>query len=94
MTTTDTPTGTTTDNAVPEPVTFTEQQVVDALNSAADDILDAVDAGDEGLRDGINLMVNATIAYLRGDASDLDDVTEASYGEDLDTILGWIGEAA
>jgi hypothetical protein len=94
MTTTDTPTDATTDNAVPEPVTFTEQQVVDALNSAADDILDAVDAGDEGLRDGINLMVNATLAYLRGDASDLDDVADSSYGEDLDTILGWIGEAA
>ena len=87
-------TDTTTDTAVPEPVTFTEQQVVDALNAAADDILDAVDAGDEGLRDGLNLMVNATIAYLRGDASDLDDVAEASYGEDLGTILGWIGEAA
>ncbi|GAA0911569.1 hypothetical protein [Virgisporangium aurantiacum] len=94
MTTTDTPTDTTTDNAVPEPVAFTEEQVLDALNEAADDILEAVEARDEGLRDGINLMVNATIAYLRGTASDLDDVAEASYGENLDTILGWIGAAA
>jgi hypothetical protein len=85
---------TTTDNAVPAPTTFTEQQVLDALNDAANDILDAVDAGDEGLRDGINLMVNATIGYLRGEASDLHDVAEGSYSEDLDTILGWIGEAA
>jgi hypothetical protein len=88
MTTTDTTT------SMPEPATFTEQQVLDALNAAADDILDAVDAGDEGLRDGINLMVNATLAYLRGEASDLHDVVEGSYGENLDTILGWIGEAA
>jgi hypothetical protein len=84
---------TTPDNAVPAPATFTEQQVLDALNDAANDILDAVDAGDEGLRDGINLMVNATIGYLRGEASDLHDVAKGSYSEDLDTILGWIGEA-
>jgi hypothetical protein len=90
----------TTDNATAHatgaaaPATFTEQQVLDALNDAANDILDAVDAGDEGLRDGINLMVNATIAYLRGEAADLHDVADGSYGEDLDTILGWIGQAA
>jgi hypothetical protein len=84
----------TTPTTVPEPANFTAQQVLDALNDAANDILDAVDAGDEGLRDGINLMVNATIAYLRGEASDLHDVADANYGEDLDTILGWIGEAA
>jgi hypothetical protein len=78
----------------PVPRAFTEGQVLDALNEAADDILDALDAGDEGLRDAVNLMVNATIAYLRGEATDLHEVAEGSYGEDLDTILGWIGEAA
>jgi hypothetical protein len=88
----------TTDDITAAPVpaaaaTFTDQQVRDALNHAADDILDAVGAGDEGPRDGINLMVNATIAYLRGEAADLHDVAQGSYGEDLDTILGWIGEA-
>jgi hypothetical protein len=97
MTATDTPTdtaaGTTPGNAGRDPVAFSEQEVLDALNAAADDILDAVDAGDEGLRDGINLMVNATIAYLRGDASDLHDVVDGNYGENLDTVLGWIGEA-
>jgi len=83
--------GTTTPAA---PATFTEQEISAALNQAADDILDAVDAGDEGLRDGLNLMVNTTLAYLRGEAADLHEVAEGSYGEDLDTILGWIGEAA
>lgn len=86
---------TTTDStaAAPVAVTFTEQQVLDALNDAANDILDAVDAADEGLRDAINLMVNASIAYLRGEAADLHGVVDGSYGEDLDTILGWIEEA-
>lgn len=90
MTTTNATTGST----EPAPVTFTAQQVLDALNEAANDILDAVDAGDKGLRDGINLMVNATIGYLRGEASDLHDVAEGSYSENLDTILGWTRQAA
>ena len=73
------------------PPTFTEAQVHDALNDAADDILDAVDGGANGLRDGFNLMVNATLVYLRGDARDLRAVADANYDDDLDTILGWIG---
>jgi hypothetical protein len=85
---------TTTDTTAREPATFTQQQALDALTNAADDVFDAVDSGDEGLRDGINLMVNATFAYLRGEASDLHDVAEGSHGEDLATVLGWIGEAA
>jgi hypothetical protein len=85
---------TTQHSAAPTPAAFTEQQVLDALNAAADDILDAVGAGDDGLRDAVNLMVNATAGYLRGTVSDLHEVADASYGEDLDTILGWIGEAA
>jgi hypothetical protein len=79
---------------ISEPATFTEQQVLDALNAAAEDVLDAVAAGEHGLRDGLNLMVNAAVAYLRGDANDLHDVAEVSYGQTLETILGWIGEAA
>jgi hypothetical protein len=75
------------------PATFTQQQILDALNEAANDILAAVHAGDEGLRDAINLMVNATIAYLCGEAQDLHDVVDVSYGEDYHTVLGWI-EAA
>ncbi len=73
---------------------FTEQQVTDALNEAADDILDAVDAGDDGLRDAINLMVNATIAYLTGQANDLREVVAHNYGDSYDEVLGWIEPAA
>ena len=89
-----TPPATTTPQPTVPRATFTDDDVVTALNQAADDIIDAVDAGDEGLRDGINLMVNATIAYLRGDARDLREVIEHSYGEDYQTVLGWVEQVA
>jgi hypothetical protein len=76
------------------PATFTDGDVLTALNEAADDILDAVDAGDEGLRDALNLMINATIAYLRGEARGLRQAVEHSYGEDYETVLGWAAQAA
>jgi hypothetical protein len=79
--------------AEPAPTMFTEQQVADAVNHAADDILDVVEAGDEGLRDAMNLMVNATVAYLTGEAQNLQDVVEQDYDADYPTVLSWI-EAA
>ncbi len=74
--------------------TFTRQQILDAVNEAANDILDAVHAGDEGLRDGINLMVNTSIAHLCGQARDLEGVVQSNYGEDYQTVLGWVAAAA
>lgn len=68
----------------------TMRQVADALNAAADDILDAVHAGDQGLRDGLNLVVNATLAYLAGQATDLRQVVAQNYDEDYRTVLSWI----
>jgi hypothetical protein len=77
--------------APPAPTgTFTHEQVLNALNQAVDDILAAVHAGDEGLRDAMNLMVNATVAYRRGTAQDLQEAVEHSYGADYQTVLGWI----
>jgi hypothetical protein len=75
------------------PVMFTEQQVINALNRAADDILDAVEAGDEGARDALNLVVNSAAAYLRGSAADLQDVVQQSYDADYSTVLSWIRTA-
>jgi hypothetical protein len=77
----------------PAPTVFTEQQVADAVNHAADDILEAVEAGDEGLRDAMNLIVNATLGYLTGAAQNLQDVVEQGYDADYPTVLSWI-EAA
>jgi hypothetical protein len=71
------------------PATVTEEQVRDALNQAADDVLDAVDAGDEGLRDAVNLTINAAISYLLGDVDNLRDAVEDNYGESYQTVLGW-----
>jgi hypothetical protein len=81
-------------NPEPAQVVFSQEEVSDALNQAADDILDAVDAGDEGLRDGLNLMVNATLSYLAGEADNLQDVVESNYGDEYDTVLGWVEQAA
>jgi hypothetical protein len=69
---------------------FNAQQVTDAVNRAANDILDAVDAGDEGLRDAMNLIVNATVAYLTGQAQNLEEVVQQGYEADYPTVLSWI----
>ncbi|MDT5024259.1 MAG: hypothetical protein QOE61_685 [Micromonosporaceae bacterium] len=69
---------------------FSAQQVTDAVNRAAADFLDAVDAGDEGLRDAMNRMVNATVAYLTGQAQDLTAVIQQGYDADYPTVLTWI----
>ena len=87
-------TGTTAQPAAEPGLTvFTAQQVADAVNHAADDILEAVVAGDEGLRDAMNLIVNATLGYLTGEAQNLQDVVEQGYDADSPTVLSWI-EAA
>jgi len=81
--------------------TYDERDIGAVLNAVADDILDVTDAGDEGLRDAINLMVNAALTYLRHGWRDHDpaaarqrlgDVADSDYDDDnhLDTIIGWI----
>jgi len=68
-----------TTTTAPEPLTFTARQVLDA--------------GEHGLRDGIDVMVNATFVRPRGEAFGLRDVADSSYREGIDTIPGWSGEA-
>ena len=80
----------TTSSTVPAPATFTEGAVRTAANRAADDILDAVDAGATGLRDGLNLLVNATLGYLTGEAEDLTEVVGQNYEATYDEVLSWI----
>jgi hypothetical protein len=76
------------------PVTYTEEQITEALSQAADDILDAVEAGDEGIRDALNLIVNAATAYLTGQAFDLSAVIEHNYDADYLTVLSWIEQSS
>jgi len=78
----------------PTPRTFTEQAVTAAANRAADDILDAVDAAGTGVRDALNLQVNATLGYLTGQAQDLSEVVDQGYDATYDEVLSWIREAA
>lgn len=71
----------------------TIQQVVDALNLVAEHIEDAVIIGDDdGVRDAINLMVNATVHYLENpDDTDLVSAIVSSYDTSPRRVLGWIG---
>jgi hypothetical protein len=69
---------------------YTQEQVSAALNKAADDIIEATEAEDEGLRDALNLMVNAAGSYLWDGAEDLGEVAVKNYDADLDSIVGWI----
>lgn len=73
---------------------FTEEQVSATLNRAADDILDAVNAGEQGLRDALNLIANATAAYLTGQAHTLEQVVEQRYDASYQQLLDWIKVAA
>jgi hypothetical protein len=70
-----------------------------AFGAAADDLLDVVDAPEQGLRDAVNLLANALPMYLAhgwtghdpGQArTRLQQVTAGNYGQDLATILTWI----
>ena len=73
----------------PAPATFTHQQVLDALNEAANDILHAVNAGDEGLRDGINLMVGGsqTVAGIAFWTTEIEPL-ERGYDGPIKILVG------
>ncbi len=92
------PVGTLTDVSVSEPwpqtPTHTNQRVLSALNRATDDILRAVDAPATGLRDGLNLLVNAAMSYLKGETHGVEAVVAANWDGDptLEDVLGWIQE--
>jgi hypothetical protein len=66
---------------------YTNQQVLDALHRATHDILRATNAG-EGLDDALDLMINATVGYLAGQAQNPQDVADQHYENSPATILG------
>ena len=67
------------------------EQVTELANQIADTRLEG--EPDTGLRDAINLLVNAGIGYLDGTREDLAGVARSCYSIELDTILGWIADA-
>jgi hypothetical protein len=60
------------------------------LNRACEEILDAADLRGTPTEDAMNLLVNAAISYLERSAKTLEQVAHNDYGEDLDTVVGWI----
>lgn len=73
------------------PNAYSREEVSSALNRAADEVLDAAGAPDTGLRDAVNLVVNASLSYLTGEAATLAGVVEVNYDtETLDEVLDWI----
>jgi hypothetical protein len=72
------------------PATFTETQVSDTLNKACEDIIAAAQLPETGVRDALNLLVNATSIRLRDPEQTLEQIAEQAYQETLATILDWI----
>lgn len=65
-------------------------ETVEALNRAADEVLTAIDAGDTGIRDVVNLVVNVAAYFAEFPKATLDDAIRASYGGvEPNIVLGW-----
>jgi len=72
------------------PHAYTMNQISDAANAAANDIL-AVIVPDELTTDLVNLVVNVTLNYVEHPGNGLSDAIEANYDdEDVETVLGWV----
>jgi hypothetical protein len=69
--------------------TFTTEQLNTAANRAANEILEAIDAPEEGVRDALNLQVNATAYFLEHPDATLADAITANYSERPETVLAW-----
>lgn len=75
-------------------MTYTHEQVSVAANKAADDVLVATQAPDEGMRDAVNLVVNATMHYLDFPEGTLTEaIVAANYAgvEDPADVIEWCG---
>jgi hypothetical protein len=69
--------------------TFTAEQLNTAANRAANEILEAIDAPEEGVRDALNLQVNATAYFLEHPDATLADAITANYSERPEAVLAW-----
>jgi DNA-binding transcriptional ArsR family regulator len=68
---------------------YMDEQVSVAYNKAADEVLEAIDAPDEGVRDAINLIVNAGAFFLKQPDAHLPEAIKDAYQEDAQTVLDW-----
>ena len=67
-------------------------EILTALNTAAEDIIDAAKLDGTGTIDALQLMLNYTYDQLFYGAKTLDDCIKQSYdeGTTLDDVIGWI----
>ncbi len=74
---------------------FTEDDVRQVINTAADEILEAAGNPETGLTDAINLLVNATLHRLfdNKDAT-LAEIVAESYSDDVtvNDVVDWMLE--
>jgi hypothetical protein len=68
---------------------FTESELAQASNRAAEHILTRINAGDEGERDLLNLQINTTGVYLRDPDATLDNAIRRCYQREPDEVLDW-----
>lgn len=70
---------------------LSRKSVLQALNQACDDIIDAAGLTDEGTVNALNLMVNAAHDYLFDPTvEDLSGVIANNYDAEYDEVIGWI----
>lgn len=65
--------------------------ILTALNTAVEDIIEAADLPETGVIDALQLMLNYTYDQLFHGAKNLDDCVAQSYDDaTVDDIVGWI----
>ena len=64
--------------------------VLFALNTAVEDIIDAAKLDGTGTIDALQLMLNYTYDQLFAGVTNLEDCVITSYDDTLDDVIGWI----
>lgn len=67
---------------------FARDRISEAMNRAADDIIELAPEADQ-IRDSANLIVNAALHYLENPGSTLQEAIEANYNEAVADVLEW-----
>jgi hypothetical protein len=75
-----------------EPRWVSETVVSETLNKACEELIAVAALPDAGVRDALNLLVNAALIRLRDPEVTLQQVAREAYTEDLETVLGWIDD--
>ena len=69
-------------------MTYTREQVLDAVNGGSDLVRTALDLGDRD-DDLLNLVVNAVMSVLDNPETDLDSAIRENYQTEPSAVLSW-----